>query len=218
MEEVAGEGRTVIFVSHNMGLIQALCERAYLLRHGRVVAEGNVRSVVSEYLGGLTATVSVPVNERDDRRGDGSVKVTQLQVGSLEPDGVIRTGCRLKITLSYESSRPLDRSRFLISIYDTTRTGIYLLESDSKQFLPEVLPASGTLNCVTGPLAVTPGTCYVNFSVIRAGVPADFVDNVATFDVASDQMHGLRRLPARDEAVAVVNQQWWVGDGDALSA
>jgi len=214
MEQVAGEGRAVIFVSHNMGLIQALCDRAYLLRRGRIAAEGSVPTVVNEYLGSLTTTVRVPVGERDDRRGDGSVKITHLQVDSLDPDGVIRTGCRLKLTLHYESERPLDRSRFVISIYDTTRTGIYLLQSDAKPFLPELLPASGTLSCVTGPLAVTPGTCYVNFAVIRAGVTADFVDNVATFDVAPEQMYGLRQLPSRDAAVAVVDQQWWIGAGE----
>lgn len=214
MESVAGEGRTVIFVSHNMALIQSLCQRAYLLRRGHLVSEGGVRKVVDEYLGSLTATVNVPVGEREDRRGDGSVKVTQLRVESLEPDGVIRTGCRLKLTLHYESARPLDRSRFVISIYDTTRTGIYFLESDAKEFLPDLLPANGTVSCVTGPLAVTPGVCYVNFSVIRAGISADFVDNVATFDVASDQMYGLQQLPTRDAAVAVVDQQWWAGNAE----
>jgi lipopolysaccharide transport system ATP-binding protein len=218
MEQVAGEGRTVIFVSHNMALIQALCERAYLLRHGRLIYEGPVRKVVNEYLGSLAATVSVPVGEREDRRGDGSVRVTGLEIESLEPDAVIRSGCRLRITLRYEAGRPLDRSRFIISIYDTTRTGIYFLESDAKDFLPDVLPASGSVSCVTGPLAVTPGVCYVNLSVVRAGVTADFVDNVATFDVATDQMYGIRQLPSRDAAVAIVDQQWWVGDAEELTA
>jgi lipopolysaccharide transport system ATP-binding protein len=212
MEQAAGEGRTVIFVSHNMALVQALCQRAYLLRHGSVISEGPVRRVVSEYLGSLAATVSVPVGEREDRRGDGSVRITGLRIESLEPDGVIRTGCRLRLRLRYESDRPLDRGRFVISIYDTTRTGIYLLESDVKHVLPDVLPASGTVSCVTGPLAVSPGVCYVNLSAIRAGITADFVDNVATFDVASDQMHGLLRLPSRDAAVSVVDQQWWAGE------
>jgi homopolymeric O-antigen transport system ATP-binding protein len=214
MEQVAGEGRAVIFVSHNMGLIQALCERAYLLRRGRVVSEGEARQVVHEYLGTLTTTVSVPVSERQDRRGDGSVRVTQLQVESLDPDGVIRTGSRLRLTLSYEAPEPLRRCRFVVSIYDTTRTGIYFLDSDARDGLPAVLPAKGSLTCVTGPLAVTPGVCYVNFSVMRAGVTADFVDNVATFDVAPEDMYGLGRMPPRDAAVGVIDQQWWPGEAE----
>jgi homopolymeric O-antigen transport system ATP-binding protein len=214
MESVAGQGRTVIFVSHNMALIQALCERAYLLRHGRVESEGTVRKVMSDYLGSLATKLSVPVGEREDRFGNGSVRVTSLTIESLEPDAVIRTGCRLKITLGYESAAPVDRTRFVVSIYDTTRTGIYFLQSDSKEFLPDVLPARGTISCVTGPLAVTPGVCYVNVSVIRAGVTADFVDDVATFDVAADALYGLRHLPDRSAAVAVVDQQWWTGDID----
>jgi lipopolysaccharide transport system ATP-binding protein len=215
MEEVAGEGRTVIFVSHNMGLIQSLCERAYLLQRGRVVSEGPVREVVRDYLGSLTTTVSVPVGEREDRRGDRSVRVTELKIESLDPDGVIRTGCRLRLTLRYEADEPLRRTRFIVSIYDTTRTGIYFLDSEVREGLPEVLPATGTLTCVTGPLAVTPGVCYVLFSVIRGGVTADLVDNVAAFDVAPEDMYGLGRLPPRDAAVAVVDQQWFLGAAEA---
>jgi lipopolysaccharide transport system ATP-binding protein len=214
MEQVAGEGRAVLFVSHNMALIQSLCERAYLLRGGRAVSEGDARRVVHDYLGSLTTTVSVPVSEREDRRGDGSVRVTELRVESLDPDGVIRTGSRLKLTLRYEADEAVRHGRFVISIYDTTRTGIYFLDSDARDGLPGALPPSGTLSCVTGPLAVTPGVCYVNFSVIRGGATADFVDNVATFDVAPEDMYGLGRLPPRDAAVAVVDQQWWVGDAE----
>jgi lipopolysaccharide transport system ATP-binding protein len=50
MEEVASEGRTIIFVSHNMTAVQSLCERVIWLDDGRVVEEGRPDSVVSKYL------------------------------------------------------------------------------------------------------------------------------------------------------------------------
>lgn len=49
MEEVAGEGRTVIFVSHNMGAISELCTRAILLDKGRKLEDGDVSHVISKY-------------------------------------------------------------------------------------------------------------------------------------------------------------------------
>jgi hypothetical protein len=55
----------------------------------------------------------------------------------------------------------------------------------------------------------------VLFSVIRGGVTADLVDNVAAFDVAPEDMYGLGRLPPRDAAVAVVDQQWFLGAAEA---
>ena len=50
MEDVAKEGRTVLFVSHNMGAVESLCNRAYLLDHGQVVQSGETQNVVSSYL------------------------------------------------------------------------------------------------------------------------------------------------------------------------
>lgn len=50
MRHVAGEGRTVIFVSHNMKAVTQLCSRAVALEHGRVVMEGPAQQVVTDYL------------------------------------------------------------------------------------------------------------------------------------------------------------------------
>ena len=50
MQAVAGEGRTVLFVSHNMAAVQRLCTRAILLEDGKVVRDGAVQQVVLEYL------------------------------------------------------------------------------------------------------------------------------------------------------------------------
>jgi lipopolysaccharide transport system ATP-binding protein len=59
MEDVGKEGRTVLFVSHNMSAITRLCERAILLHDGRVQADGPVQVIVNEYLtsGGSTMAV-----------------------------------------------------------------------------------------------------------------------------------------------------------------
>src|SRR5262249_3575217 len=50
MEDVAHEGRTVLFVSHNMSAVKSLCTRGILLESGRVVRSGPVLDVVEEYL------------------------------------------------------------------------------------------------------------------------------------------------------------------------
>src|SRR5690349_11734309 len=49
MQDVASGGRTVLFVSHNMAAIEAICTRALLFEGGRIVCQGVVESVTSEY-------------------------------------------------------------------------------------------------------------------------------------------------------------------------
>jgi lipopolysaccharide transport system ATP-binding protein len=48
MRELVQEGRTLVFVSHNMSAIESLCERAILLDHGRITADGPARDVVRD--------------------------------------------------------------------------------------------------------------------------------------------------------------------------
>jgi len=50
MDEVAHGGRTVLFVSHNMGAVQHLCQKAVLLEDGRLAAEGSAGEITARYL------------------------------------------------------------------------------------------------------------------------------------------------------------------------
>ncbi|MEO6176111.1 MAG: ABC transporter ATP-binding protein [Flavobacterium circumlabens] len=53
MQDISkGEGRTVLFVSHNMAAVKSLCTRGIILEHGKVVFEGEIENAVSYYLGG----------------------------------------------------------------------------------------------------------------------------------------------------------------------
>ncbi|MEN7549774.1 ABC transporter ATP-binding protein [Rapidithrix thailandica] len=50
MEDVANQGRTVLFVSHNMGTIKTLCNKGVLLQQGQLIYKGDIDSVVQKYL------------------------------------------------------------------------------------------------------------------------------------------------------------------------
>jgi lipopolysaccharide transport system ATP-binding protein len=69
MREVAQDGRTVIFVSHNLATIQALCKRGILLEKGRVVSDAPVGEAVNRYLQGLERAATDDLLTRTDRDG-----------------------------------------------------------------------------------------------------------------------------------------------------
>jgi lipopolysaccharide transport system ATP-binding protein len=94
MGEVASEGRTVIFVSHNLAIIQALCQRGVLLEHGSVVADGPVAETVGQYLRMLERHASTDLLSRTDRDGRGHretlIRSIELrQVGGSVSNAVI---------------------------------------------------------------------------------------------------------------------------------
>jgi len=80
MGDVAGEGRTILFVSHNMGAVQTVCRRALLLAHGEVKMMGTVPEVVAEYLKVSDALDGVPLADRRDRTGDGRFRFEEFRL------------------------------------------------------------------------------------------------------------------------------------------
>jgi lipopolysaccharide transport system ATP-binding protein len=208
MENIAGEGRTVVFVSHNMVTVQNLCQRAYLLDGGRLVDEGDSKQVVHGYLESVTHTATTKLADRTDRQGDGSVRVTSVTVESAAGLRNLPVGTPVRMTVTYESPEPLRNARLMLLLLDANRTGIYLLDSDVRGGLPSELPASGSIVCETGPLLISPGRCYVNAWLLKTGTLADFVANAGIFDVIENDPFELGRLPDRSWAVGVIDQHW----------
>jgi lipopolysaccharide transport system ATP-binding protein len=213
MGDVAREGRTVLFVSHNMGAVQALCERAFLLDTGRLVIEGTTQKVVQGYLQSVISAEVIPLDQRRDRSGDGSARMVSLRIESTDPDKVIRSSSRLKVTIGYRSEKPVLYPKFLVGIYDYTNAGIFLLDSDAAGGLPQVLPAEGSVTCVTEPINLTTGRCYVNIALMKGGTMADYIQYAGYFDVEAEDVYGSGKVPPRDWVLCVLRHRWSVEEG-----
>lgn len=80
MGDVAKEGRTVLFVSHNMQAVQALCHRAILIEAGRVAATGSAKAVVARYLASVSEMGSEIAWTEASAPGNDEIKLTSLRV------------------------------------------------------------------------------------------------------------------------------------------
>jgi lipopolysaccharide transport system ATP-binding protein len=79
MEEVTKkEGRTILFVSHNMTAIRNLCTRGLLLKNGQVSTEGDMGKVIDQYLEDNSAVSTISLHERKDRQGNGVIRFDRI--------------------------------------------------------------------------------------------------------------------------------------------
>lgn len=106
MQDVSrGEGRTVLFVSHNMTSIRSLCRTGVLLENGQVKLIGTVNDVVNEYLSLNADEVAInsDLSLREDRYGNGELLVTKILIKNKDGKEIEETfvGQYVRIELSF---------------------------------------------------------------------------------------------------------------------
>lgn len=125
MGDVTAEGRTVLFVSHNMAAVQSLCARAVWLRHGQVVESGPTRRVISRYLQAAQQSVteqSWPV--ADSAPGSDVVRLRRVAVvvdeGADGEDnaGGITTRTAFRLEFEYWNLKPGARVNLSLHVYN----------------------------------------------------------------------------------------------------
>ncbi len=113
MKEISsGEGRTVIFVSHNMTAVQSLCHRAILMQHGKITQTGQVDHIVDQYLrlNSETLLPSFYHKNLQDAPGNEQVRIRSMKVN---PDKItIESDFYIDIELVNTGNQ----SRFYIAI------------------------------------------------------------------------------------------------------
>ncbi len=129
MKSVSGEGRTVLFVSHNMASIQSLCSRGLLFTEGRVTGEGSIDRVVADYLKrALTQSQGMDWTRHDLVPRGGGITLTQVTVTPAGHEPLIRLDTAVDVTIAFTNSH--ERVNLDCTIYVITDQGITLFATE----------------------------------------------------------------------------------------
>ncbi len=122
MGDVATEGRTVLFVSHNMVAIQSLCQRALWLDHGEIIEDGAAGPVVSSYLHGSFgggASLEEVWPEAETAPGNESIRLRRVRIKPVNgsPTDPLTTKTPFTIEVEYWNLRPDAKLHVTIHLY-----------------------------------------------------------------------------------------------------
>jgi len=132
MGDVAREGWTVLFVSHNMVAVQSLCSRAFWLNDGEVVEEGLTRQVISKYLQSSFSTLTEQVwDDIGSAPGTDKVRLHRVRVRPEDgkPSDQITTETPFAVDVDFWNLVP--GSRFHITLHFYAEQGIVAFTSGS---------------------------------------------------------------------------------------
>lgn len=202
------EGRTVLFVSHNMHAIRTLCDRAMQLAAGRIVNAGRPDDVIADYLASSTGECAEVVwNDRHQQPGDERVRLLAMRVTDAEGMPRHLVSSRQHVFVEMEVDIRVLHPGLMIGWELGTADGVLLLLSyhtdGPEPDWPQLVVGKNVLRCVLPPGLLNGGTYTLS---PRIGLlDAEWIVNsepTLNFEVSLDHPRSPIWLSARPGVVA----------------
>jgi lipopolysaccharide transport system ATP-binding protein len=211
METAAGEGRTVVFISHNLASVRGLCDRAIMLSGGRIVASGDASDVVDTYVSDMLADSQTSLRDRENRVGDGRVRLTDLR---LEQGGEMidspASGKDFDIVVSFETADrvPMRGVNFgiVITAHGEDKPLINIYSETAGAAFREV-PGHGEVRCRIKRCPLPAGQYYVGVWCDVSQQMLDAVTRAADLTVGGGDFFGSGREQIGHRTV-LVDHAW----------
>ena len=211
MSDIANDGRTILFVSHNMAAVANLCTRAILLQKGRLLMEGTPDDVIRTYLaqGESGGCWHVDTNKLG---GDGPVRIDHIEVLDAHDQTLqdLPVGGSLKLRLHYSvaDGKTMPSVRLGIRVKSQMGMEVLRLSNDPTSGFPlHNLSGRGTLDVVLPILPLLAGDYWVDIAVarLRQGRYLELND-VLSFSVRNHDIYASGSFPGR--GMIVVPHRW----------
>ena len=185
--ELRKQNRTIVFISHDLAAVYRLCDRALLLNHGSVLADGPARQVIDEYQQMTFADQEISADQ--DSHSGKPARCTGIVFSCPESsDGIrsgdrVRTGYPLLTQLSYQAAKEIPDAVFRVSIYWPSG---YLCAQLTTESLTGGFPlkaGAGVVEFHCPTLPVVPGLYRVDLAIESKGQEIELRQRCATLRV-----------------------------------
>jgi ABC-type polysaccharide/polyol phosphate transport system ATPase subunit len=210
LRQLITDGKTVLFISHDMWNVRRLCSRILWLDDGRVRAYGPAGEIAERYLNevNLSALANQGVSLQSHRGGTGELRYTAIDItgdGGV-PVTTLAQGTTLVVRASYRAEAPVERPVFQVAIIDVDTGLVITTATSSSADSPERVTDDGTIECRFANiplrprqyvlrLSITDRHQLVSYDLVTAGPRFAIVGRGLGVDSLADEEDGLVSLP-----------------------
>ncbi len=200
MQDVSKSGRTVIFVSHNVAAIQALCTRAILLEGGSLSCQGTTSDVLEVYMRSYQGQREHASDLSNLSRMQSSHQHL-MQAGHLtnshgEAVTSISAGDSLTVSVTFQTAHAAFRP--VLGAVIKNSLGMALFGTDNRiqaEYLPPRAYTSGTIHLKFDSVPLVPGNYSIDLYLGNETQSLDSLESALSFDVTSSNYMGSGKLP-----------------------
>jgi lipopolysaccharide transport system ATP-binding protein len=197
------EGRSVLFVSHNMAVMQQLCSTALFLEAGSLKFQGETQAAVDLYLRNNDTSQGgqVDLSRWTPRRGGDDVRIQSLKFltlsGTQKSEFIMGEPVRIQLEVQY--NKEVVESDVGFALLTNQRQALFASAFSDYRQLEKIQPGRVIYTATMDPCQLMPGTYIFSLAVTRKGGEAyDFVDDVPGFSV----------LPIQSENSVTLDYRW----------
>ena len=190
MQDVSrGEGRTVLFVSHNMAAVRKLCKSGIVLENGEVAFAGNSEDALSFYNNkDQQISTNVSLLERKDRSGSGLIRARQIYFTdeSNKIANKLITGKSVTIICEFDNKLPDGKDfpfRFDLNVFDDKDVYITQLTNYYHENINTINSKNNRIEITIPRLSLLQGNYKLNLYIKVDTEEADWIQNVIYFEV-----------------------------------
>jgi lipopolysaccharide transport system ATP-binding protein len=200
MGDVARQGRTILFVSHNMASIEALCGSCILLADGKLVTRGEPAAVIGEYvakqLNDLSGTCSLVDHSGRARGVEPAMRSVTIFSDSKMPTGYVRMGAAMSVHVEFSAlKQPVSP---VIGVAIRSSHGAPILGVNNRFIAGYQFPdavSNGTIICEFDSLPLVPGRYSIDLYFGHHHGDTDEVHDAIAFEVLPADVFGSGQLP-----------------------
>lgn len=190
MQQIGTQGRTILFVSHNMSAVRSICEQALVIEKGRIVAHGEIDETVDRYLSQINSSQTLSETVETN-----TFSVTSVEIASVTGP-VIKTFDPVQVKVRFVPRTEIRDPGLYVSFLtmDSRRlTGLDLKDFVTIDSLPAGQPAE--IGFTIESLPLLPGTYQIEIHLKdMAQRLVEFLPRTFKFEVAETEVYGGRKL------------------------
>lgn len=185
MQEVGQDGRTVIFVSHNMATVKQLCNQACILANGTLIDQGEPGKMIVNYMEN-TVTSKTADGQRNYQhiKGDRRAEITSIIINDIDSgEVIIPVFGKIKIALEYQINELVDKLDFFVLIHSLATGEVLssLWQKDTNYFvIPEYKKGIMHVEFVN---QIMPGKYVISAGIYSNNQCIDWVEYAESFTV-----------------------------------
>lgn len=216
MQDVSrGQGRTVLFVSHNMGAVRSLCNKGVLLENGTVIKTGSVYDVIDYYLTRSNNLVNTPLFKRKDRLGSKEVYIEEIFLLDDNDKKIYKiiSGQNFKICFKYKKSTKKNINDIVLGLnfFDSNDTPMFLVHN--RLFSQNlVFKDEGILEVYFTKFPFNEGEYKMTYSLMSKNGHGDFLDlihNAFVLKVEKGNFYKSNELPPISFGPILINASFY---------